>query len=78
MRAEIEHLQHRGVFAAGDEPALRWGMLGTGQIAEVFAATARANTRQRILAVGSRTQARAPTSSPRVTASSARTTRTRP
>src|SRR6185436_11737022 len=44
---------------AGDEPALRWGMLGTGQIAEVFAATAHANTRQRIVAVGSRTQARA-------------------
>jgi predicted dehydrogenase len=59
MRAEIEHLQHRGVFAAGEEPALRWGMLGTGQIAGVFAATAHANTRQRILAVGSRTQARA-------------------
>ena len=59
MRAEIEQLQHRGGFAAGDEPALRWGMLGTGQIAEVFAATAHANTRQRILAVGSRTQARA-------------------
>jgi predicted dehydrogenase len=59
MRAEIEQLQHRGVFAAGDEPALRWGMLGTGGIAETFAATVHANTRQRIVAVGSRTPARA-------------------
>ena len=43
MRAEIERLQQRGVFAAGEEPALRWGMLGTGGIAEVFAATVHAN-----------------------------------
>jgi len=59
MRAEIEQLQQRGVFAAGDEPALRWGMLGTGGIAGTFATTLHANTRQRIVAVGSRTAARA-------------------
>lgn len=59
MRTEIEQLQHRGVFAPADEPALRWGILGTGLIADWFAATVARNTRQRLVAVGSRTPARA-------------------
>jgi predicted dehydrogenase len=59
MRTEIEQLQHRGVFAPADEPALRWGILGTGLIADWFAGTVARNTRQRLVAVGSRTPARA-------------------
>jgi predicted dehydrogenase len=35
-------------------PALRWGMLGTGWIADRFARSLRRHTRQRLLAVGSR------------------------
>jgi predicted dehydrogenase len=40
-------------------PALRWGVLGSGWIAERFIESVRAHTRQKIVAVGSRTQARA-------------------
>ncbi|WP_432511508.1 Gfo/Idh/MocA family protein [Kineococcus sp. SYSU DK001] len=36
-------------------PVLRWGLLGTGWIAERFAASLRANTDQQVVAVGSRT-----------------------
>lgn len=40
-------------------PPLRWGVLGTGWIAERFVATLHENTRQRLVAVGSRSQAKA-------------------
>jgi predicted dehydrogenase len=36
-------------------PALRWGILGAGDIAEVFAETVAANTNQQIVAVASKT-----------------------
>ena len=42
-----------------DAPALRWGILGSGWIAEQFIASVRAHTRQDIAAVGSRTQDKA-------------------
>jgi predicted dehydrogenase len=42
-----------------DAPALRWGILGPGWIAERFARAALANTRQEILAVASRSTDRA-------------------
>jgi predicted dehydrogenase len=41
-----------------DAPALRWGILGTGWIAEQFISSVRAHTAQRFVAVGSRTPAR--------------------
>ena len=37
-------------------PSLRWGVLGTGWIAERFVAALRASTTQRVVAVGSRTE----------------------
>jgi predicted dehydrogenase len=37
-----------------DAPALRWGVLGTGWIAEKFTGSLRRNTRQQVVAVGSR------------------------
>jgi predicted dehydrogenase len=40
-------------------PALRWGLLATGWIAERFLASLRDHTRQEVVAVGSRTQASA-------------------
>ena len=36
-------------------PSLRWGILGAGDIAEVFAETVAANTNQKISAVASKT-----------------------
>jgi predicted dinucleotide-utilizing enzyme len=39
---------------AAAAPALRWGILGTGWIAERFISTVQRNTRQRIEAIGSR------------------------
>lgn len=39
-----------------DAPPLRWGILGTGWIAERFVDTLHKNTRQRLVAVGSRTE----------------------
>jgi predicted dehydrogenase len=39
-----------------DAPPLRWGVLGTGWIAERFVAALHASTRQRVVAVGSRTR----------------------
>ena len=38
-----------------DAPPLRWGMLGTGWIAERFVEALHAHTRQRVVVVGSRT-----------------------
>ncbi|CAN7565981.1 Gfo/Idh/MocA family oxidoreductase [Terrabacter sp. LjRoot27] len=40
-------------------PSLRWGVLGTGWIAERFVASLRASTTQQVVAVGSRTNASA-------------------
>src|SRR5262249_55465503 len=40
-------------------PVLRWGVLGTGWIAERFVRSARRHTRQRFTAVASRNAARA-------------------
>ncbi len=37
-----------------DAPPLRWGILGTGWIADTFVASLRRNTRQQVAAVGSR------------------------
>jgi predicted dehydrogenase len=42
-----------------DVPALRWGVLGTGWIAERFVHALRTSTTQQVVAVGSRTQASA-------------------
>lgn len=42
-----------------DAPALKWGVLGSGWIAEQFIASTRAHTRQVFQAVGSRTKAKA-------------------
>lgn len=39
---------------AAAAPALRWGVLGTGWIAERFISTVQRNTRQRVEAIGSR------------------------
>jgi len=43
------------ILDAGSVPALRWGILGAGDIAEVFADTVRSNTTQQIVAVASKT-----------------------
>jgi predicted dehydrogenase len=48
-----------GWVARGDAPALRWGILGTGWIAERFVHALRTSTTQQVVAVGSRTQASA-------------------
>ena len=42
-----------------DAPPLRWGILGTGWIAERFAASLTASTRQQVYAVGSRSRSTA-------------------
>jgi predicted dehydrogenase len=42
-----------------DVPALRWGVLGTGWIAERFVRALQTSTTQQVVAVGSRTQASA-------------------
>jgi predicted dehydrogenase len=44
---------------SSDAPVLRWGVLGSGWIAERFIESARAHTKQEIVAVGSRTKDRA-------------------
>lgn len=43
----------------GDEPSLRWGIVGPGWIAGAFADALHAHTAQRVVAVGSRSQERA-------------------
>ena len=47
------------VAPAMEAPPLRWGILGSGWIAEKFTQSVNAHTRQEIAAVGSRTQAAA-------------------
>ncbi len=54
-----------------DAPPLRWGVLGTGWIAERFAGALHAHTTQRVYAVGSRSLAGAQTFAARVGASAA-------
>src|ERR1700733_15914630 len=44
---------------ATEAPILRWGILGSGWIAERFIESVRAHTRQDIVAIGSRTEERA-------------------
>ncbi|MBM6402592.1 Gfo/Idh/MocA family protein [Phycicoccus sonneratiae] len=44
---------------SGEAPPLRWGVLGTGWIADRFVGSVRRHTRQVVAAVGSRTQASA-------------------
>ena len=44
---------------ASEAPVLRWGILGSGWIAERFIESVRAHTRQDIVAVGSRSRSRA-------------------
>ena len=44
---------------ASEAPVIRWGVLGSGWIAERFIESVRAHTRQDIVAVGSRSQSRA-------------------
>ena len=43
---------------ANEAPVLRWGILGSGWIAERFIESVRAHTRQDIVAVGSRSRGR--------------------
>lgn len=47
------------ILAATDTPRLRWGILGAGEIAEIFAETVIANTTQSIVAVASLTAGKA-------------------
>src|SRR5512134_3560104 len=47
------------VAPASEAPGIRWGVLGSGWIAERFIESVRAHTRQDIVAVGSRSQSRA-------------------
>lgn len=54
----LEDLQHTGVFRPADEPALRWGVLGTGWIAGAFVDAAHRHTHQRFVAAASRTPGR--------------------
>ena len=55
---EVEDLQYAGVFRPSSEPSLEWGVIGTGWIAERFAAGTLRHTPQRIVAVGSRSAER--------------------
>lgn len=48
-------IPHPEVIAKDSVPTLRWGILGAGDIAEVFADTVKRNTSQKILAVASKT-----------------------
>lgn len=56
---EIDALQHAGVFRPRSEPSLGWGVIGTGWIANQFVSGTQRHTRQRIVAVGSRSGERA-------------------
>lgn len=47
------------IIDPSDTPTLRWGILGTGEIAEIFAETLLANTNQKLVAVASRTAGKA-------------------
>jgi predicted dehydrogenase len=47
------------IAPASEAPILRWGILGSGWIAERFVESVRAHTRQDIVAIGSRSKERA-------------------
>src|SRR4029077_8126612 len=47
------------IAPASEAPVLRWGILGSGWIAERFIESVRAQTKQDIVAVGSRSKSRA-------------------
>jgi len=47
------------IKSASEAPVLRWGILGSGWIAERFIESVRAHTKQDIVAVGSRSRSRA-------------------
>src|ERR1700675_1888512 len=47
------------IAPANEAPTLRWGILGSGWIAERFIESVRAHTKQDIVAVGSRSKKRA-------------------
>lgn len=47
------------ILSPGDVPSLRWGILGAGEIAEIFAETLLANTNQKLVAVASQTAGKA-------------------
>ena len=53
------HLPTSRIAPASEAPILRWGILGSGWIAERFIESVRAHTRQDIAAVGSRSKDRA-------------------
>ncbi|MBF4632582.1 Gfo/Idh/MocA family oxidoreductase [Clavibacter michiganensis subsp. phaseoli] len=54
------HLPTPDLFLPGvGEPSLRWGVIGPGWIAGMFVDALRAHSTQRVVAVGSRSQARA-------------------
>ena len=53
MTALVTHAPHR-LADPMDAPPLRWGVLGAGWIADVFARSVLGHTRSRIQAVGSR------------------------
>jgi Oxidoreductase family, NAD-binding Rossmann fold/Integrase core domain len=55
---EVDDLQHVDVFRPTTEPSLRWGVIGTGWIAEQFVTGTLRHTPQRIVAVGSRSAER--------------------
>lgn len=55
----LKSLPASRILDAMDAPALRWGILGTGWIADQFIRSTRAHTRQQIIAVGSRSQSSA-------------------
>ena len=54
-----ERIPRRACPTRWPRPPLRWGVLGTGWIAERFAGSLRRNTRQEVVAVGSRSVASA-------------------
>lgn len=55
----MEHLPRSRVPDPQEAPALRWGVLGPGRIAETFVASFQRYSRQRLVAVGSRDGGRA-------------------
>ncbi|CAB4638393.1 unannotated protein [freshwater metagenome] len=52
---DVSDIPEPEILDADSVPALRWGILGAGDIAEVFAETLQKNTKQQIVAVASKT-----------------------
>lgn len=59
MSSVISSLPKSRIPDPAQAPPLRWGILGPGTIAHTFAATLRKNSRQELVAVGSRSRERA-------------------